>query len=399
MSARRVQRSLGPIVLSSAIAGLLLACAARSTQSSVRPSAPSAPRPPVVAPAVVLDETEALARPSLAEHFQGRLELGLALEPYALKQQGAVIAHHFRRMTAENAMKLGSLQPRAGVTNYEQADRLAAFAREHHFKMTGHALVWHQMQPGWWFKDGKQPATKEQMSERLRSHIFAVVERYADVVDNWDVVNEAISDLQGQIYRDEAEKSLWMKAFGGPDYIAQAFRFAAEATAKFAPTTKLYYNDYNVEQPEKRVKILGLLQDLRKQGLRVDGVGTQAHFSLTSPTPKELAETIELFGAQGFLVKISELDVSVYSRDDWGSKTWQAAVPFSPALDRQIAERYSELFQVFLAHHAQLSSVTFWGLSDDHTWLNGFPVSRPNYPLLFDRSHRPKAAFDALLEL
>ena len=32
------------------------------------------------------------------------------------------------------------------------------------------------------------------LKSRLKAHIEAMIERYADVVDNWDVVNEAISD-------------------------------------------------------------------------------------------------------------------------------------------------------------------------------------------------------------
>jgi endo-1,4-beta-xylanase len=37
--------------------------------------------------------------------------------------------------------------------------------------------------------------------------------------------------------------------------------------------------------------------------------------------------------------------------------------------------------------------VTFWGIADNHTWLNSFPVNRTNHPLLFDRASNPKWAF------
>jgi endo-1,4-beta-xylanase len=37
--------------------------------------------------------------------------------------------------------------------------------------------------------------------------------------------------------------------------------------------------------------------------------------------------------------------------------------------------------------------VTLWGLADNHTWLNGWPVTRVNRPLLFDTSLNPKWAF------
>jgi endo-1,4-beta-xylanase len=37
--------------------------------------------------------------------------------------------------------------------------------------------------------------------------------------------------------------------------------------------------------------------------------------------------------------------------------------------------------------------VSLWGLADNHTWLNTFPVTRINRPLLFDTSGNPKWAF------
>jgi endo-1,4-beta-xylanase len=46
-----------------------------------------------------------------------------------------------------------------------------------------------------------------------------------------------------------------------------------------------------------------------------------------------------------------------------------------------------------------LTSVSFWGLADDHTWLDDFPVpGRKDWPLLFDPQHRPKKAFWAVCQ-
>jgi endo-1,4-beta-xylanase len=44
-----------------------------------------------------------------------------------------------------------------------------------------------------------------------------------------------------------------------------------------------------------------------------------------------------------------------------------------------------------------VTSVSLWGIADNHTWLNSFPVNRTNHPLLFDRSGNPKAAFWAVV--
>jgi endo-1,4-beta-xylanase len=66
---------------------------------------------------------------------------------------------------------------------------------------------------------------------------------------------------------------------------------------------------------------------------------------------------------------------------------------------KELAERYADLFRVFVRNSARIDRVTFWGVDDGVSWLNGFPVpGRTNYPLLFDRTGKPKAAFDAVVK-
>jgi endo-1,4-beta-xylanase len=58
------------------------------------------------------------------------------------------------------------------------------------------------------------------------------------------------------------------------------------------------------------------------------------------------------------------------------------------------ATLYRALFDAF--NRPSVTSVTFWGVADNHTWLNSFPVTRTNRPLLFDTARDPKAAFWAV---
>jgi enterochelin esterase-like enzyme len=52
---------------------------------------------------------------------------------------------------------------------------------------------------------------------------------------------------------------------------------------------------------------------------------------------------------------------------------------------------------MFLRHKDAIRRVTFWGTHDGRSWLNYFPVrGRTDYPLLFDRQGKPKAAFFAV---
>ena len=69
-------------------------------------------------------------------------------------------------------------------------------------------------------------------------------------------------------------------------------------------------------------------------------------------------------------------------------------------VEKQLANRYADLFRVFLKHRGELMRVTFWGVTDADSWRNNWPVrGRTSYPLLFDRDGRPKPAFDAVLRV
>jgi len=336
--------------------------------------------------------------PSLQDTFAPYFSIGAAIEPYQTIQVGDLLQKHFGRLTTENAMKFGPLCPTMRC-NFTQADTIANFAREHRMPMTGHALVWHQMVPAWFFRDEKGAASLELLSERLRAHAFQMVERYADVVDNWDVVNEAISDQAGKLYRDGSEGSTWYSAFGDERYVRLAFEYARAAADAHDPSVKLYYNDYNVVKPEKRMKILQMVRELRKAGVRIDGVGLQGHWGVTWPSAADIEAAILELRAENLEVKISELDVSVYGEDDHEKKVWQAAMLDSAELEERLKKRYVEIFEVLKRNKQHLSHVTFWGVSDDHTWLNYWPLRRDNYPLLFDRAHQPKPALRGLLGL
>ena len=69
------------------------------------------------------------------------------------------------------------------------------------------------------------------------------------------------------------------------------------------------------------------------------------------------------------------------------------------AMQNRLAQRYAELFQILLRHADAVDRVTFWGVADGDSWLNGWPMGRrTSYPLLFDREYQPKLAFHAVVD-
>jgi endo-1,4-beta-xylanase len=233
----------------------------------------------------------------------------------------------------------------------------------------------------------------------MRTHIHAVVGRYKGRIHGWDVVNEAL-DNDGSL-----RNSPWLRIIG-EDYIAKAFEFAHEAD----PSAELYYNDYSLDSAPKRHGAVRLMQSLRARGVQIAGIGLQGHYKRDWPSVAEVDSTIGAFAALGLKVMITELDVDLLPRPA-GLRDEQVStrVAYSEGLDPYrlgvpdsvrtvLARRYADIFAVYLAHRDAITRVTFWGVTDAGSWLNGWPIpGRTSYPLLFDRQGSPKPAFDAVL--
>lgn len=325
----------------------------------------------------------------LKDHFKNRFLIGASVTPNSLKgQSGALIIREFNTITAENAMKPALIHPEKDRYFWTDTDTIVGFAKRNNMKMRGHTLCWHRQTADWFFKDdeGKQVG-KEELLKRLKDHITNVVGRYKGSIYAWDVVNEAIDDDEKKEFRS----SLWYEICGD-EYIAKAFQYAHEAD----PEAKLFYNDYNTENPVKREKIFLMIKKLKEQGVPIHGVGLQGHWSNKWPSSDELKRSIEKFSSLGIDIQITEMDISVY-----GSKENMDENPgvFTAEREKDQAEKYKSFFEVFLKSN-KISSVTFWNVSDRHSWLDNFPVkNRKNFPLLFDATFSRKKAYWEVVKL
>lgn len=325
----------------------------------------------------------------LKDYYKGYFPVGVAVSPKALKaeSEATLIKKHFMSMTAENVMKMGPIHPEENKYNWVPADEIVAFAEENKLMLRGHALCWHRQYPDWMFigKDGKQ-VSKEVLLKRLATHIEEVAGRYKDKIFAWDVVNEAISDRPDEFYRN----STWFQICG-EDYIIKAF----ESARKAAPNAKLFYNDYNVIDAAKRKKIIQLVKTLREKGVPIDGIGIQGHWSVFEPSENQLRATFDSFSSLPVELHITELDVSIYKKEHARSdrKKTDAGV-LTPELALMQSEKYKMIFSVFRDYKDELSSLTFWNISDRRSWLDNFPVrNRKDFPLLFDQNEVPKDAY------
>lgn len=350
---------------------------------------------------------------SLKDAYKDAFLIGAAVNPSITsgrdKASQDLLLKHFNTITAENVLKASPINPQPGVYNWGPADDYVAFGEKNKLFIIGHTLVWHNQVPSWFFTNAAgKPNSKEEQIERLRSHIETVAGRYAGRIHGWDVVNEVI-DNDGS-YRN----SNWVNAFGSGDTLVKyAFKFAAQ----YAPNTELYYNDFNAWRPSKRDAIVRMVKMLQKEGIRIDGVGMQGHWGLNYPNNKYIEEAIDAYAACGVKVMITELDVDVLPLSKEGQIAgWAANAdrqlqleefeifldPYKSGLpdsvQKQLANRYAELFSIFYKKRDKISRVTFWGIHDGASWKNGSPIpNRTNYPLLWDRQYKPKPAFNAVL--
>ncbi|MBN2534468.1 MAG: endo-1,4-beta-xylanase [Spirochaetales bacterium] len=342
-----------------------------------------------------LDSPKTGTIPSLYETYAGYFDIGAAVGVGHLGTVHDIFKKHFNRFTAENDMKAGPIHPAKETYCFDNGDAIANFARENGKKLNGHTLVWHSQQPYWLFHDeGGNAVSETELRSRLYDHITTVVGHYKDIIDNWDVVNEAISDSPGKTYRDGKEGSEWYGIFGDEEYIKLAFQYAAEAD----PDALLFYNDYNAVAPSKVAKIKKMVQWLQSEKVKIDGIGLQGHWNLEWPSLTDIKRAIDEYSSLGLKVKISELDISIYNDYAGGSFQPEAEKRYTKEIEYKQAERYRGLFELFRAKKDVIVHVTFWGVSDDATWLDYFPAGqRNNHPLLFDDNHQPKKALKAIV--
>jgi endo-1,4-beta-xylanase len=343
-------------------------------------------------------------QPALRKILKKRFLLGAALNDAQIAGQDPaaleIVRRHFNSISPENVLKWDVVHPEPDRFEFAGADQYAALGAKQGLFVVGHVLVWHEQTPGWVF-EGAAGATLDAklLLSRLREHVRTVVGRYRGRVQAWDVVNEAFED------DGTWRKTPWYATLG-EEYVAKAFEFAHEAD----PDAQLYYNDYNLWKTPKLEAAVRLVTSLQERGIRIDGIGEQAHWVLDGPGIREIEAAIVGLAKTGTQVMMTELDVDPLPRpEETIGADVSKRVELTPELDpypnglpedlqQRLAQRYADIFSVFVMHPA-VSRVTFWGVTDADTWLNNWPVrGRTNHPLLWDRQGRPKPAFDAVVE-
>ncbi|MCG6186831.1 endo-1,4-beta-xylanase [Maribellus maritimus] len=342
------------------------------------------------------------------EVFKDDFYVGAALNKYQImgadSQSIAIVEKQFNSITPENYMKASNIHPEKDRYDFRVADKYVAFGLANNMKIIGHTLVWHIQLPEWFFVDDEgNQIGRDELIARMKEHITTVVSRYKGKVKGWDVVNEALNE-------DGSYRESKFYEILGKDYIRLAFQFAHEAD----PDAELYYNDYTMYKPKKRDAVVQIIKELKAEGVRIDGIGMQAHYILSEKDSifGNIEKSIMAFAGAGVKVMVTELDISVLpfpdenqGADISGNAEYNKLLnPYTEGLPEDVRLRadnyYIDLFNLFVKYSDTIDRVTFWGVTDNQSWKNNWPVKgRTDYPLLFDRNYQAKPVVNRILKI
>jgi endo-1,4-beta-xylanase len=325
----------------------------------------------------------------LAEYFP----VGAAVDLTDLSGPHAqLLTKHFDSITPGNEMKWSSVENTKGVFTYGNADSEVGLAVCHGMKVRGQNLIWAsgQQTPSYAVGDGtNSPANQAVVTANIQEHIKNEVQHFGTKVYAWDVINEPLDPSQPDcLLHGPFYKVL------GKSYID----IALKAARQYAPPgTELFINEYSTSDPGRLACLVRVVQDLRDRGIPLDGIGHEMHNAINYPSTAAMVNSINTIANDfpGLDQQVTELDMSVYNAGDTTSN-YGDNIP--PAVLAEQGWLYKQYFDAFRELKGKISAVTFWGMADDDTWLDGFPVARTDYPLPFDMKLQAKPAYWGIVD-
>jgi len=331
--------------------------------------------------------------PSMYQTLSGFFPLGAAIDSADLSGPHAqLLAKHFDSIVSGNEMKWSSIENTKGSFNFGPADAEVGEAVCNNMRIRGHNLVWATgaQTPSYATGDGTNSAANQAVvTANIQEHIQNEVQHFGNKVYVWDVVNEPLDPNQPDCL------------VHGPFYNVLGKIYldvALQAARQYTPAgTKLFINDYSTADPNRLACLVQVVRDLRSRGIPIDGVGHEMHNAINYPSVAAMQNAIDTMHEEfpGLDQQITELDMSVYNA---GDRTSNYGLNIPPAVLAEQGWLYKQYFDLFRSESNKLSAVTIWGMADDDTWLDSFPVTRTDYPLPFDMGLQAKPAYWGIVD-
>lgn len=290
--------------------------------------------------------------------------------------------------TCEAEMKMTALLGGYDKENHEisyrfgMADKVYDYAMTHGKAMRGHTLVWHNHVPkalDYYIQDHyvgnleedieKNPEEyrskrKELTKSFLTEYMKNVGERYPKCYC-WDVLNEIVPDMHTSKPSEEEKldglrHSKWFE-YLGKDFYLDVLEIARD---NLPEGTKLFYNEYGEQNPEKRKAIIQVIENIKKYEQQtgkvlLDGIGLQSHYDLNM-TEQQIEDIYKDFSLTGKEIQVTEIDV-VPGYDRYGHH-----LPYESKNMPKYEKIWNKVFSCAKAYGVK--AFTGWGISDSLSW-------------------------------
>lgn len=296
---------------------------------------------------------------------------------------GLILDREFSYVTPENDFKQLHIHPDLTTWNWTQSDKWIQHIVDNNQVLRMHCPIGPQCSE--WAKDDGR--TAEELETNLRDFFIAVCERYNGTpgFEYMDVVNETVK--QGVWHTDKPGTDWecpWYKIGLDTDtnktplYIKIAFEIAQQ----YAPDVKFIYNHH-----ESNLDSWELIKEtiiyLRNNGLRVDGIGWQAHVNngfATTENLNALRNIIDWSHNNNLEFHITEASVWLKNGCSQAYLVEQAAT-------------YRAILEVLLEKRSTGKVAwNIWHIDDGHGWHTEW------YPSLFKADYSAKPAYYAIQE-
>ena len=331
--------------------------------------------------------------PSIYKRYADYFPIGAAVDTTDLSGPHAqLLFKHFDSMTPGNDLKWSSVESSFGTYDFTNGDALVGEAVCHNIRVRGQNLLWATgaQTPAYATGDGTNSAANQAVvTANIQEHIKSEVQHFGTKVYAWDVVNEPLDPNQPDCL---AHGPFYQVL--GPTYMDVAFNAAKQYAP---PGTKLFLNDYSTTDPNRLACLVRVVGELRERGVPINAIGHEMHNSINYPAPGAMTTAINTVAENfpGMDQQVTELDESVYNAGDIAAN-YGNTIPASVLAEQ--GWLYKEYFDEFRKLKHKLSAVTIWGMADDDTWLDSFPVTRTDYPLPFDMQLQAKPAYWGIVE-
>lgn len=290
----------------------------------------------------------------LARHafpFGTAVGAGMMDGPWARKDRtqadrdtyGRIAREYFTAAVAENEFKWYAMEKVDGTQDATRAELVYEWCRARDLTLRGHCIWWGVPK---WQPDWMKELPTDQVETRMKRRLAFVTQTFRGRIAEWDLMNELTDhDLF-------AAKAEGLNA-------AAYFRWAVEAD----PQVRWFVNEYGPLQFGKMEATEKLMQNLQTAGVRVDGLGDQAHFFGPLPDNTVLWQRLDRLAAFKVPLLITEYD-----------QAWKGMT------EEQQGEALRRFVTLCFAHPA-VHGIYLWGFWDGQHWRKDCGLWRQDWTI------------------